>query len=136
MNQTPAAETDSPDEDALKRRLLSRIAVAAVVMVGLLGSLAIFDAVYAPAPAPVTKVANLPPKHEAPPVAEPAKPEAAAVTPETTPAETKPGEPAVTPGAAPAGAAKTEPAAVARTEVKPVPEATVAPGAPPLHWGG
>ena len=52
MNETPSPETDSTADTALKRRLLNRIAVAAVVMVGLLGSLAIFDALNAPEPAP------------------------------------------------------------------------------------
>jgi hypothetical protein len=58
MNETPTPETDSTADTALKRRLLNRIAVAAVVMVGLLGSLAIFDALNAPPPAPATMAAT------------------------------------------------------------------------------
>lgn len=123
MNETPTPETDPAAEDALKRRLLNRIAVAAVVVVGLLGSLAMFDAIYTPKPALTTKVAGLPPKTEVPP-AEPAKEEPAAAAADAKPAE---------PVAAPADAAKAEPALVAKAEEKSVPEHTAAPGAPPLQ---
>lgn len=107
MEPTSTPETSSTDDSALKRRLLNRIAVAAVVMVGLLGSLAIFDAINAPvAPGPVRTAA-------APPTEAPAaRPEAAT--------EAKPAE-------APAVVAKAEPPAPA------VPEGTSSPGAPPLQ---
>ncbi|MCF8177414.1 MAG: SPOR domain-containing protein [Sulfuritalea sp.] len=55
---TPAIEpdnqpdTDSIDDAVLKKRLLNRILVAAVIVVGLLGSLAIFDFLNAPSPTP------------------------------------------------------------------------------------
>lgn len=125
MNETPTPETDPAAEDALKRRLLNRIAVAAVVVVGLLGSLAMFDAIYTPKPSLSTKVAALPPKSEAPPpVPEPAKEEPAAA-----PADAKPAEPTATP----AGETKPEPAVVAKVEEKSVPERTASPGAPPLQ---
>lgn len=107
MEPTSTPETSSTDDSALKRRLLNRIAVAAVVMVGLLGSLAIFDAINAPvAPGPVRTAAAPPPEAPA------ARPEAAT--------EAKPAE-------APAVVAKAEPPAPA------VPEATSSPGAPPLQ---
>ncbi|MCK9386841.1 MAG: SPOR domain-containing protein [Sulfuritalea sp.] len=112
MNETSNPETELTAEDALKRRLLGRIAVAAVVVVGLLGSLAMFDAIYAPGhPVPV-EVAALPPKSEAPPAAEPAKQE----------------EPA-----APAAETKPESAEVAKVEETAVPERTASPDAPPLQ---
>jgi hypothetical protein len=111
MNETPTPETDSTADTALKRRLLNRIAVAAVVMVGLLGSLAIFDALNAPSPAP-TKMAALP-------TASPAKEEPVP--------EAKPGEPAAV------VAAETKPELVAKAEDNAVPERTASPGAPPLQ---
>jgi cell division septation protein DedD len=113
MNETPSPETDSTADTALKRRLLNRIAVAAVVMVGLLGSLAIFDALNAPEPAPA-KMAAAP---------EPAPPKEEVATQE------KPAEPA----AAPAAEAKPEPAQVARAGEESVPEGTASPGAPSLQ---
>jgi DedD protein len=118
MNETPIPETDSTADDALKRRLLNRIAIAGVMVVGLLGSLAMFDAIYAPSRPVATKMAALPPKQEAPPVAEPAKEEPAAA------AEAKPGEPVAE--------AKPESTAIAKAEDKAVPEGTASPGAPPL----
>jgi cell division protein FtsN len=117
MNETPSPETDSTADTALKRRLLNRIAVAAVVMVGLLGSLAIFDALNAPEPAPA-KMAAAP---------EPAPPKEEVATQE------KPAEPAAAPLAAPAAEAKPEPAQVAKAGEESVPEGTASPGAPPLQ---
>ena len=66
MTETPATSTPDPHEadEALKKRLLSRIAVAGVLVVALLGGLSIFDALYGP------------PQHGAPP-AEPAREQAA-----------------------------------------------------------
>ena len=113
MNETPSPETDSTADTALKRRLLNRIAVAAVVMVGLLGSLAIFDALNAPEPAPA-KMAAAP---------EPAPPK------EEVAGQEKPPEPV----AASAAEAKPEPAQVAKAGEESVPEGTASPGAPPLQ---
>jgi cell division protein FtsN len=113
MNETPTPETESTADTALKRRLLNRIAVAAVVMVGLLGSLAIFDALNAPAPAPA--------KMAAAPAAVPAK---EAVTAQEKPAEAV---------AEPAADAKAEPAQVAKAGEETVPEGTASPGALPLQ---
>ena len=90
-------------EEALRRRLVNRIIIAALLVAGLLGSLAMFEAIYTPPP-PVTAKLTLPPKPE--PVAEP---------------ETKPIEPA----------AETKPAVVAKPEEKSVPERTAAPSVPP-----
>lgn len=101
-------------EDALKRRLLNRIAVAAVVMVGLLGSLAIFDALNAPEPAPAKMAA-------APLAAVPPKEEVVA--------QEKPAEPATES----ANEAKVEPAQVAKAGEEAVPEGTASLGAPPLQ---
>ena len=94
MEPTSTPETSSTDDSALKRRLLNRIAVAAVVMVGLLGSLAIFDAINAPVPPGPVRTAAAPP----------AAPEPA---PEARPAE------------APAVVAKAEPAPVPESTASP-----------------
>jgi DedD protein len=73
LNQDSAAPPD--DEEALRKRLLNRIAIAGVVVVALLGSLAVFDALYVQQPMP-QKVAQAPATPAPPPVAEPAKVEA------------------------------------------------------------
>lgn len=91
-------------EEALRRRLVNRIVIAALVVVGLLGSLAMFEAIYAPPP-PVTAKLAVPPKP------------APATEPETKPI-------------APAIEAKPEPE-LAKPEVKVVPERTAAPATPP-----
>jgi DedD protein len=82
-------------EEALRRRLVNRIIVAALLVAGLLGSLAMFEAIYTP-PAPVTAKLTLPPKPE--PVAEPeTKPIApvAEAKPEATPMPERTAAPAV-----------------------------------------
>ena len=89
-------------EDAVKRRLVNRILIAALLVVGLLGSLAMYEAIYIPPP--VTATLTLPPK-------------APAAGPETKPIE-------------PAAAARTEPAVAAAAEEKSVPERTAAPSVP------
>jgi len=66
MNETSTPEIESEAEDVLKRRLLNRITIAAVMVVGLLGSLAMFDAIYAPSHPVPAKVAAPPPSGEAP----------------------------------------------------------------------
>lgn len=127
---TPDQEPAPTDDDALRKRLLGRIAVAAVIIVGLLGSLAMFDALYAPnPPAKIAQAPALPP------------PPPAAVVPATTPTEeAKPGEPAAsesaptaaaepaTAGATSAAAPDTAPTVVAKA----APEQTSSVGAPPL----
>lgn len=128
---TPDQEPAPTDDDALRKRLLGRIAVAAVIIVGLLGSLAMFDALYAPNPP--AKIAQAP--------ALPSPPPAAVVPPVTPTEEAKPGEPAAgepasTTTAEPATAAATPGAApdatVPTVVAKATPEQTSSVGAPPL----
>jgi DedD protein len=45
LNQ-PAATTPEDDEEALKKRILGRVAIAGIVVVALLGGLAVFEALY------------------------------------------------------------------------------------------
>lgn len=56
MNDT-GQPPDSLDEDALRRRLINRIAFAGVAIVALLGGLAIIDGMYVASPASKPKVA-------------------------------------------------------------------------------
>jgi DedD protein len=67
MNETSditpdnAPQPEALDEDALRRRLINRIALAGVAIVALLGGLAIIDTVYvSPPPASVKAVATQP----------------------------------------------------------------------------
>ncbi len=63
---TPPAIPAAEDDDALRKRLLSRIAVAGVAIVGLLGGLAVYDALNKePAPA-LPKMAAVPAEPVAP----------------------------------------------------------------------
>ena len=72
LETTPATPVE--DDNALRKRLLSRIAVAGVVILGLLGGLAVFDVLNKPATPALPKMAAAP--IEQPTVAEPAgKPE-------------------------------------------------------------
>lgn len=124
MAATPKQEPALTAEEALRKRLLGRIAVAAVIIVGLLGSLAVFDALYAPA-APV-KVAQAPAALPDPPPVPTTAPATAPSTEAAPVAEvpkegevaTKPADPAPTPAPA--------------TVAKATPEQTASPGAPPL----
>ena len=71
-NHIDIGEPELTAEDAVKQRLLGRIAVAGVIIVGLLGSLAMFDALYAPRPQPPAPVATVaPPPAETPPAEAP-----------------------------------------------------------------
>lgn len=88
-----AMDTEAPspdDEEALKKRLLTRIAIAGGAVVVLLGGLAVFDAMFVAPPAP-REVARMPD-----PIAEPKEVKA------QSKAETQP------PAAEPASVAKTE----------------------------
>jgi len=64
-------DTQQPDElldeeDAIRRRLVNRIAIAGVMIVALLGGLAIVDALYVPPPAPApAQMAAIPSEEEA-----------------------------------------------------------------------
>lgn len=122
------AKTDTPpptdsadvapadDDEALRKRLLSRIAVAGVVIVGLLGGLAVYDALNKPqAPALPKMAASV--ENEAP--------QAAAKEPaveEKTAAEEKPAEEQV---------AEEKPAETKAAAAEAVPERTETPLAPP-----
>lgn len=89
---TPPAIPAAEDDDALRKRLLSRIAVAGVAIVGLLGGLAVYDALNKePAPA-LPKMAAVP----AEPVAPIAKLEEEKPA-EAAAAEEKPAEPVAEP---------------------------------------
>ncbi len=83
---TPDQEQAPSADDQLRQKLLGRIAVAAIVIVGLLGSLAMFDALYGPATP--TKVASAPPLPATAPApaapVTPSEPAAAAATPPVT----------------------------------------------------
>lgn len=117
--QTPAPEPT--DDDALRQRLLGRIAVAAVVIVGLLGSLAMFDALYTPRSVAPTQVSGLPPVMPA-------------EAPQTTAAPA--GDDALKPATgepAKAAAEPAEPPPEPPSAVAAAPEGTAATGAPPLQ---
>ncbi len=104
LNQETAA-APADDDEALKKRLLGRIAIAGIVVVALLGGLAVFEALLVE-PAP-KKVAKAPPAAEPPQEAlkEPAKEEVPAADAAKEPAAAaepgkeaaKPAEPAAVP---------------------------------------
>lgn len=128
---SPAAAADDPaDDSALRKRLLSRIAVAGVVILGLLGGLAVFDMLNKPQAPTMPKMAAAP--IEPPASAEPAKPEeppAVEEKKEETVAEAVPerSEDAVSP--LPAGKPLTVPATPRAASIKPSSPA-VGPGKP------
>lgn len=158
MSSTPSEATGATAEDALKRRLLNRIAIAAVMVVGLLGSLAIFDVIVAPGRHPA-KMAAVPadtpvsetPATETQPAGQAADATSAlsaamtaalptqlstvAAAPPwgvSAPATTQlAAAPAVAP-ATPAQAPSTAKATSAKVEPRAVAEGTSATGAPPL----
>ncbi|MBK9019674.1 MAG: SPOR domain-containing protein [Sulfuritalea sp.] len=72
-------ENPQANEDDLKKRLLKRAALALILLAGLIGSLAIFDQLNAPAPAP-EKLADATPPVSPPVVAPPVS----MATPEAT----------------------------------------------------
>lgn len=68
---TPEDEPEMPsangdDDDTLRKRLLSRIAVAGVAIVGLLGGLAVFDSLNKPQAPVIPKMASAPAEAEKP----------------------------------------------------------------------
>jgi DedD protein len=85
-NSTTVATAD--DDDALKKRLLSRIAVAGVVIVGLLGGLAVYDSLNKPQGPAMPKMAATPASPTLP-----INPDEAVEPAATTLTETKVGEP-------------------------------------------
>lgn len=108
MAKNPDPNTQEPPDpdEALKKRLLSRIAVAGVAVVALLGGLAVFDALYGP---PQNKEA--PAEAVAQKSAEPEATEAKAEAKPEEKAEEKPAEPAAVAQAETKEAPKPEPAA-------------------------
>lgn len=145
MNESSPNTAVPVDEDQLRQRLLRRIGLAGVVIVALISSLAIFDAVFVdpPAPPPVAveaaPVAVNPDPLPAMP-AEPAEPIAATPTVEEKVAEAAPPPEAAkeTPPPAakpPANAIKEITKPAPRSEGKPAPvaapERTAAPSLPP-----
>lgn len=63
MDEISTLDHAPTPEEALRRRLVNRIVIAALLVVGLLGSLVMFDAIYSPPP-PVTAKLTLPPREE------------------------------------------------------------------------
>ncbi|GAB2180136.1 hypothetical protein DLREEDagrD3_03590 [Denitratisoma sp. agr-D3] len=103
------------EEDAIRRRLVNRIAIAGVMIVALLGGLAIVDALYVPpAPAPAPQMAALPAEADA--AKEETKEEAKAT--EAEPEKKAESETVKEEDKAPTTVAKAEPA-----PEKPAPEA-------------
>lgn len=65
-NSTPGSATPmAEDDDALRKRLLSRIAVAGVAILGLLGGLAVYDSLNKPQAPAMPKMAAAPAQQEA-----------------------------------------------------------------------
>ncbi len=142
MSEPNTEALPSADEAALKKRLLSRVAIAGGVVVALLGGLAVFDAMFvtpppapvaaAPAPEPAVVAAAEAPKPEAPVVAEQAvvaAAEAPAAVPERTTQAQRPLTPPAT--ARPAMIKPAEPIA-ARPEPGRVPKSAATPLSRPL----
>lgn len=110
-----SADIPADDDEALRKRLLSRIAVAGVIIVGLLGGLAVFDSLNRPQQAALPKMAAVPP------ASQPARQE---------PAEA-PAEAPVKEGEEAAQAAAGDEEGVRPAESEAVPERSVMPLAPP-----
>ncbi len=128
LASSPAAAVDSlADDSALKKKLLSRIAVAGVVILGLLGGLAVFDVLNKPQAPTMPKMATAPIESPAP--AESAKPEGhsqvAGQKEETAAAVPERTEDAVS--QLPAGKPLTLPATPRAASIKPPPPAVVPP---------
>lgn len=133
-------ENTASDDDALRKKLLSRIAVAGVTIVGLLGSLAVYDALNKPevpalpkmaeASREETKPVEAPQPAEAKPDEKPADAQVAGTTPVPERSEMPLSQ---TPGPAekPLKPAKpvTPPASARQTAIKPA-EPVTAPAAP------
>ncbi len=116
MNSASAAPAegaaDNADDSALRKRLLSRVAVAGVAIAGLLGGLAVYDSLNKPQPPAMPKMA--------------AKSAAPAVAPVEAAAEKPAEEKAVI-----AAEEKVEETKTASAEPAPLPERTATPQVPP-----
>jgi DedD protein len=125
------ASTPEADEQALKKRLLGRIAIAGIVVVALLGGLAVFDALNAPPPRPVAKAPPAAPDVPATAAADAAKAPTAEAGKEAGTEEAK--APAAEGGKEAAKQVPAEPAKVAEAaEPAAAPEHTSAAQARPL----
>lgn len=132
-DSNPASDTnpnvtseDAADDSALRKRLLSRMAVAGVVILGLLGGLAIFDVLNRPQTPAMPKMATAP--IEPPLAAEPAKPEGQPVAEEKKEATTAEAVPERTEDAVshlPVGKPLTLPATPRTASIKPPPPSVV-----------
>lgn len=91
VSAPPPAATAEDDDSALRKRLLSRIAVAGVVILGLLGGLAVFDVLNKPQVPALPRMATAP--IEPPAAAEPSKPAAASADEKDEKTETVAAEP-------------------------------------------
>lgn len=118
MTDMQTQDPPATDDDALRKRLIGRIAVAVVIILGLLGSLAMVDALNAPEPVELAASvpAAAPPPAPAPPAAAPT-------------AEEKPAAPTALPPPPPETPSPVTPAPAA---ARSAPEQTASPGAPPL----
>ncbi|MDO8933749.1 MAG: SPOR domain-containing protein [Rhodocyclaceae bacterium] len=125
MAENPDVTTQDPHDadEALKKRLLSRIAIAGVMVVALLGGLAVIDALYV---TPPQKAEPSEPVAQAP--APEAKPEAKAEEKVEEKVEEKAAE---APGDKPAELAQAEKKEEAKAEVPAEPERTGSIGTPP-----
>lgn len=126
MSENATQEPAPTDDDAIRQRLLGRIAVAAVIIVGLLGSLAMFDALYTSSGEPPATLAESE-KTPAPAVVAEA-PVAVGETPDkpvVATAETEAPAPAGVPGSANGSAVP--------ASAPPPPEISASPGSPPLQ---
>lgn len=133
LDTTGTAAATADDDEALRKRLLSRIAVAGVVILGLLGGLAVFDSLNRP-PAPAMPRMAATPAEPAVRVEEEKPAEAPAAEPEQR-KEAVPAEPERTetplaplPADKPVKLAKpvTPPASAHAASVKPLPPAAAA----------
>lgn len=124
------------DEDVLRQRLLRRIGLAGVLIVALVSSLAIFDAVFVDPPAPLPLSVEAPPvavSPEAPSAEDPPADKLAEATPET-PAEAAKDTEAEKPADNTVEKAAEKPVApVAKAAAPSVPEHTAAPSLPPVR---
>lgn len=125
-----AAADDPADDSVLRKRLLSRIAVAGVVILGLLGGLAVFDMLNKPQAPAMPKMAAVP--DEPPATAESARPEEQPTVEEQKEeavAETVPERSQDAIASLPAGKPLTEPATPRAASIKP-PSPAVGAGKP------
>jgi len=137
IDTSPASDTSpaatAEDDNALKKRLLSRVAVAGVVILGLLGGLAVFEVLNRPQSPAMPKMATAP--IESPVAAEAVKQEgqpAAEAKRDATTAEAVPERTEDAVSTLPAGKPLTTPATPRMASIKPPPP-TVLPAKPDIR---